>query len=438
LNGSDGSFTYISAYELNSIVETVKDIPNKAEKSDIELLQSILDDKADVSDVELLQNEVSTKSSKAELSESVISINDAIDKNVSQITNKLSEKAEKSVVDSLVSTVKEKAEKSVVDSLVSTVKEKADSKDVNKLLEDLVTLQETVKVLTNSSAIDAINKQIENLYKELEKKLEESDIKNTINTVNTLSKSNSEVNTRLENIEGKLQGKASSTFVQGKLDDITSKIDKLTSTVDKKADKTVVAQKTNKSEHSNLVNKVNRISDDLSEVEINVTKTLNDFEKDINIKADTSYVNSEIQNLDNKIDKIKSEHSNKINADAEAIEILECEFDNHVKDFRNFEKSQSTKNESQDKKIVELQESTNKNTEKLKQPWVRVISTNEYKRLLKAPEGASYNPRYRYQNILYMIVDFSVPKAIYIGDILIAKAQKDGSIGFAYNFPIIF
>ena len=82
LNGSDGSFTYISAYDLYSIVETVKDIPNKAEKSDVELLQSILDDKADASDVELLQNEVSTKSSKAELSESVISINDTIDENV--------------------------------------------------------------------------------------------------------------------------------------------------------------------------------------------------------------------------------------------------------------------------------------------------------------------------------------------------------------------
>ena len=40
--------------------------------------------------------------------------------------------------------------------------------------------------------------------------------------------------------------------------------------------------------------------------------------------------------------------------------------------------------------------------------------------------------------IIYLIVDFNKPKAIYIGDILVAQAEQKGSVGFAYTFPIVF
>lgn len=39
---------------------------------------------------------------------------------------------------------------------------------------------------------------------------------------------------------------------------------------------------------------------------------------------------------------------------------------------------------------------------------------------------------------IYMIVDGNELKRLYIGQFLIGRSQEDGSIGFPYNFPIIF
>lgn len=458
LNGSDGSLAYISTYELDKILDTVKDVPNKVDKTDFELLQSLVKEKASDLDLELAQNEIYTKASKSELVDAINSINEKSEEITNELTEKIDLKADKSDVEKLNSTVEKKAEISTVNSLISTVDNKADSKDVNSLISDLNTLKETVKIITDSDSINIINTQIEKINAELKKKLEYSDIKNTIDNVDELNSSNSTVSKRLDTIETKLNTKAATNFVQNEFNDVNIKLDSIKKTISEKANKTDVALKVNKSDYNNLVKKVNVMNTTLVDVDLTVKDKIKTLTNDVKEKANSDYVefkindlttsiNSKvstidfIDNIDNinkNIDTLESNYSKEIKKNSGDIETLECKVDNHITEFHSHLIGQNKKNDSQDKKLTEIQETTNKHTEQLKQTWVRTLSSNEYNRLLKAPNNTSYNPRYKYPNTIYLVVDFNIPKAVYIGDILIAKAQPNGSLGFAYNFPISF
>jgi hypothetical protein len=102
------------------------------------------------------------------------------------------------------------------------------------------------------------------------------------------------------------------------------------------------------------------------------------------------------------------------------------------------EQTNTTKNMT--KTVDKLSAWKDETAKNLKSQWVRVLSSKEYKALRPAGENTlqDYNPRYRYPNTVYLVVDFNKPKAIYIGDILVAQAESKGSIGFAYTFPIAF
>lgn len=458
LDGSDGSLAYISAYELDKILDIVKDIPNKADKTDFELLQSLIEEKASDLDLELAKNEIYTKASKSELVDAINSINEKSEEITNELTEKINLKADKSTVEKLNSTVEKKAEISTVNSLIPTINAKAESKDVESLISDLSTLKETVKILTDSDSIDIINAQIEKINEEIKKKLEYSDIKNTIDNVNELNSENSKVSKRLDNIEAKLNTKAAINFVQNEFNDVNTNLDNIKKAIAEKASKTDVALKVNKSDYTNLVKKVNEINTTLNDTDLAIKEKIKTLNDDVKEKANSDDVESKINdltasinskvsaidfvdninNINKNIDKLESDYSEEIKKNSGDIETLECKVDNHITEFHSHLMVQNKKNDSQDKKLTEIQETTNKHTEQLKQTWVRTLSSNEYNRLLKAPNNSSYNPRYKYPNTIYLVVDFNIPKAVYIGDILIAKAQPDGSLGFAYNFPISF
>ena len=122
----------------------------------------------------------------------------------------------------------------------------------------------------------------------------------------------------------------------------------------------------------------------------------------------------------------------------ERVSELECYVKNKETEFNSRLEEHSDLIESQHDDITGLRNIDAQHTEKLKKEWVVVLTTAEYNRLTTAPEGAPYNENYKYPDILYFVVDYNRPKAIYIGDILIAKADKKGSQGFSYSFPISF
>jgi hypothetical protein len=68
------------------------------------------------------------------------------------------------------------------------------------------------------------------------------------------------------------------------------------------------------------------------------------------------------------------------------------------------------------------------------------MTPEEYKNLPTDPYygDGSINPYAKQPNVLYMLVRYNKPIAVYIGDVLIAQAEQKGSVGFAYSFPISF
>jgi hypothetical protein len=69
------------------------------------------------------------------------------------------------------------------------------------------------------------------------------------------------------------------------------------------------------------------------------------------------------------------------------------------------------------------------------------MTPEEYNRMSDNPTYANgkINPNGKQPNVIYFLVKYNKPYAIYIGKILIAKAEeKIGSQGFAYTFPIVF
>ena len=148
--------------------------------------------------------------------------------------------------------------------------------------------------------------------------------------------------------------------------------------------------------------------------------------------------NDDIQELNNKIRDVEYDTNRDIDALHDLIYTISQQTSNKISELNIDSTAHSQHLSSQEKRIETLEDAAVEHNEKLKQSWVRVMSTKEYNKLVVAPEGAPYNDRYIYPNTLYFIVDYNKPKAVYIGDILIAKAEGKGPNGFAYNFPISF
>lgn len=460
LEGSDGSLAYISAYELDKVLETINALSeNKADKSDVDALQTLLEGKASDADLELLQNDVATKASKSELEEALKSVSNKVDQSaIDELINQISTKADSDLVELLSEAILGKADNTTLESLSTTVSSKADADDVNEMLADLNALKETVQLLSNTDAITAINTQITALTNAINKKLENSDLQSIITNVNSLQSSSDLLNERIGLVEDKLNKKATTTYVQGQLSEMNSQVNSLSKQVSAKADKSDVAVKANKSDYDTLVKKVTGMNTILTELNGEVDAKITEFTTALSNKADANFVNTKvnefIENLNSKVDRatfnntvntistnlqsIETTTSTAINEANAAIENLECEVNNTLSEVRASVNTQSKTISSHSTEIEKLRSSSNTYNEQLKQTWVRVLSSNEYKKLTTPPDGVPYNPRYKYPNTVYLVVDFNKPKAIYIGDILVAKSEQNGSVGFAYTFPIIF
>lgn len=178
---------------------------------------------------------------------------------------------------------------------------------------------------------------------------------------------------------------------------------------------------------------------------ITQTDTINDVQSSENdvvqceCPADiVKWFNRGIQEVNNKVNTVETN----TNADIDALHELICSIRQNTSTQISELTTNSVDHEQQlaeqENKIKYLEDASQQYNEQLKQTWVRVMSTKEYNKLVMPPDNVPYNSRYRYPNTLYFIVDYNKPKAVYIGDILIAKAKDSGSNGFAYSFPIVF
>ena len=460
LEGSDGSIAYISAYELDKALDIISDMStNKANQSDVDALQQLIEGKASDVDIELLRADVAEKATKLELENALDTIGLKADQTVvDTLIETVNDKASQDAVNELIESVAGKASQEELDALITTVNSKASSAEIAGILSDIATLQETVQFITNSNSITAINNQIEYLNNELKKKLTVDDLR-TINTnINTLNSSNAAFDERLSNVEVNLNKKATTTYVQGQVNELNTAVTNISKRVDNKADKSDVLVKANKSDLDTVVKKVTNLTSTLTGVEAEIDDNYNTLAVGLNKKVDKAYVDTNISTintaLNEKTDKsVFSEAITRINTKltnientqnsssstlAGDIEELECEFNNIISELRSTINTQARQITQQDTKITKLQDSSNSYSDQLKQSWVRVLTSRDYKNLRSNPPEGPYNARYKYPYTVYLVVDFNKPKALYIGDIMIAQAEQKGSIGFAYTFPIVF
>lgn len=460
LNGSDGSIAYISAFELDKALGIIGDMSmTKAAQADLDAVEQELNDKASKTELALLQGEVDNKASKSDVDDLYEIFNGKADQTaIDAIVATLNEKASQEYADSIMAEIETKAAQVDVDNLTVTVADKADKATVVQLLADVKALQDTVGLLTNSDSIAAINNQIAYLNSEIVKRLTIDDLASINTSINNLNAADEAIEARLDAAEVNLNKKATTTYVQGQVNELNNAITSLAGRVDGKADKVDIALKANKSDLETVTAKANTLGSKVSDLEIAVDNNYKDIvasldkkavkadidaaietiSVDITNKADKTTVNDELSSLNSKLNRLEESHSNRINTVSGSIEEIECEVNNALAEMRTSVNNQNKTVTAQGNEISKLKTSSEKYNEQLKQTWVRVLSTNEYKKLSVPPAGMPYNPRYKYPNTVYLVVDFNKPKAIYIGDILIAQAEQKGSVGFAYTFPIVF
>ena len=114
----------------------------------------------------------------------------------------------------------------------------------------------------------------------------------------------------------------------------------------------------------------------------------------LNEKTDKSVFSEAITRINTKLTNIENTQNSSSSTLAGDIEELECEFNNIISELRVSLNNQARQITQQDNKITKLQESSNSYSEQLKQSWVRVLTSREYKNLRSNPPEGPYNTKY--------------------------------------------
>lgn len=475
LNTADG-LAYINAYALGQTIATIDNMSKnkattaalnalatevnntKATKVELEALSGVVDTKLSAAAIDGITATLETKADEEDIT--------TLNASISTLNNELSGRisSTEDVIDLIESELDLKATTESVESLTTTVNEKADSSEItniNARLDEVESDIDALNDLSNDDNITSMQNQLEDLNTKVSKCLTADSEEITSLNVG-VTNINADLDTLEEDIDQlrtDINSKASTIYVEGQLTDIHNVIAAANSAIDTKADIETVANKANQSDLlqvqtniNDLVSDINNINQDIAEkyddviAKIDAKANIADVESNISTintaiseKADTSYVDSKNTELTNRVDTFEGSLESTIKKYAnESIDLFECEMNNTISELRSSINSHRTQINAQEKNISALQTSSQSHNDLLKQNWVRVLSSKEYGRLLPNPPEGIFNNRYKYPNTVYLVVDFNKPKAIYIGDILVAKAEQSGSVGFAYTFPIVF
>lgn len=460
LSAGDGQFNYINA---NGISQTIKRIDNA------------VNDKVDNAQLNLLKNSVNNSdlllSNKIDELES--QLGSMADKTViNNCDNCVSDDEFRELQDDVINKVNisdfQQFKDDVVNSLTGdnsivgslNVKVNANTSEIDKLNNDLIILKDTVGALSDTTAIELIDAQIKLLENQLKEKLTKDSLTPINDRINEVVNDISLVNNRIKTVNSELNKKASNAFVQTELNNINDDIDDLRKNINNKIDASdlsgvatkqdvaVVNDKVNKLTHTTntaidsikgnynkLSSLVNTKADDVV-----VKKSIAEINTELTNKANIVNVNSQINGLSTRLTKLevndKKNHEiicklDDVKTDVEAVD----------KKFVGLTNAQTNKLNTIDSQIRELTNKDNKFEQQLKNEWIRVLTPSEYDALPTNPyySDGRVNPNAKQPNVIYLTVKSNKPAALYIGSILIAKAEdKIGSSGFAYSFPIIF
>ena len=447
LETTSGKHIYVSAYEIDKAIRIIGDMTaGKANAGDLEALEIKVDTKASITQVSLLESELNSKADQDDV-EALIELADT--------------KADKSTVETLITNVNSKADKSTVEMLYDDVETKASISDVNSLKSDVEALENTLKALNDNSTIVSIKNQIKHLNDEINKRLTIDDINDITDIVIDVNQRIEDAEDQIEAFEADLSRKANITYVQSQVTELNGAITAMSSRINSKADKKEVATKASQIDLDIVVKKLTDLTlnteNDFAELEncckivkdalskkasqVSVDAAVSKLESAILLKADKSDINDEFVKLNNKINKVETTALESISDVSDDVYELECEVNNELASLRATVDMHERNIINNADNITKLQDADYKYEQTMKNEWVRVMTPEAYNRL--APVGTSYSdgtldPYAKQANVIYMLVRYNKPIAVYIGEILIAQAEEKGPQGFAYKFPIIF
>ena len=424
---SNGSVLHISAYEIDkalSIIAQMSD--NKASQSDVDALTIALDSKASAAQVTLLESD-------------------------------LAGKADKTAVADLSASVETKADKTTVDNLSASVETKADKTTVAEMQADVKALEAALNSLSDNNTIAAITTQINYLNDEINRRLTIDDLSNITNSDAEINNKIADNTKRIGKIEDTLTSKASIAYVQRNTSELNNAITSLASRFSSKADKVELAAKASQDDLNVLVKRIAALNTSTSEgiteleeccklVKDELTKkasktSLENLTADINaaldVKADKLDVADSVNLLTNTITNVKENFNESLGNLSNDMHDVEVGLNNTMSILQSTINVHDRKLLEQGDQLERMQEFNYRLEEATRNEWVRVMTPEEYNRLSNVPNYDG-DPYAKKPNVLYMLVRFNKPIAIYIGTILIAQARQDGSVGFAYDFPIIF
>ena len=424
---SNGSVLHISAYEIDkalSIIAQMSD--NKASQSDVDALTIALDSKASAAQVTLLESD-------------------------------LAGKADKTAVADLSASVETKADKTTVADLSASVETKADKTTVAEMQADVEALEAALNSLSDNNTIAAITAQINYLNDEINRRLTIDDLSNITNNDTELNNKIADNTRRIGKIEDTLTSKASIAYVQRNTSELNNAITSLASRFSSKADKVELAAKASQDDLNVLVKRIAALNTSTSEgiteleeccklVKDELTKkasktSLENLTADINaaldVKADKLDVADSVNLLTNTITNVKENFNESLGNLSSDMHDVEVGLNNTMSILQSTINVHDRKLLEQGDQLERMQEFNYRLEEATRNEWVRVMTPEEYNRLSNVPNYDG-DPYAKKPNVLYMLVRFNKPIAIYIGTILIAQARQDGSVGFAYDFPIIF
>ena len=440
---SNGSVLHISAYEIDkalSIIAQMSD--NKASQSDVDALTIALDSKASAAQVTLLESDLAGKADKT---------------TVADLSASVETKADKTTVDNLSASVETKADKTTVDNLSASVETKADKTTVAEMQADVEALEAALNSLSDNNTIAAITAQINYLNDEINRRLTIDDLSNITNSDAEINNKIADNTRRIGKIEDTLTSKASIAYVQRNTSELNNAITSLASRFSSKADKVELAAKASQDDLNVLVKRIAALNTSTSEgiteleeccklVKDELTKkasktSLENLTADINaaldVKADKLDVADSVNLLTNTITNVKENFNESLGNLSSDMHDVEVGLNNTMSILQSTINVHDRKLLEQGDQLERMQEFNYRLEEATRNEWVRVMTPEEYNRLSNVPNYDG-DPYAKKPNVLYMLVRFNKPIAIYIGTILIAQARQDGSVGFAYDFPIIF
>lgn len=472
IDNGEGGFNYIEAGKISQSLKSIDSaMSSKADSSVVEELKNDLEDGVESFNTQIkeihktLDDKVDLNDYDADMSLDKSKFASKSDLNAlkTQVNSKIDASYLEPFKDEVIEAISgdpndpESEQSTVVGSIKVNVR--YHSKKIAELENLIKSLENNIDDTTDEDVVELINVQIESLKNEIQKELNnKASAEYVDNAVRPVKTDLESLTARVKIVSDSLNKKATNLYVQNEISTVNDTISELRSAVNSKASVDQLSRKASKDELTVVSDKVNRISNTVNKLS-NVENDQKLLAESLKTKADTSDVETlktnmtaalsnkaDIVDVNRKINGLDTRVTTLENADnvedfKESISSLSNDIKTVERKFDGLTNTQKSKLDSHDKQIENLKITDNDIKQQLKHEWIRIMTPEEYNRLPIKPtySDGSKNPNALQPNVIYFLVKYNKPYALYIGSTLIAKTEeKIGSQGFTYTFPIVF